>query len=78
MKFDALLSPLTPEIEETGDHAAKMSTPGAAISGYTINTKLRLQANICLMCYNVCSMHDFTLRMFGVTIFGPLEEKGAT
>jgi len=36
LKYDILLSPLTEEIGEIGDHAARMLTPGAAISGYTI------------------------------------------
>lgn len=34
-----LLSPFTPEGAPFGDHAARISTPGAAISGY-VNTKL--------------------------------------
>jgi len=36
LKYDVLLSPLTEEIGEIGDHAARISTPEAAISGYTI------------------------------------------
>jgi len=50
LKYDTLLSPLTPEIGEIGGHAARMSTPGAAI---------------------------WSLRMFGVILFGPLDENGA-
>jgi len=38
LKYDTLLSPLTSEIGEIGGHAARMSTPGAAISGYNIKT----------------------------------------
>ena len=34
LNFDNLVSPFTSEIGEIWDHAAMMSTPGAAISGY--------------------------------------------
>ena len=34
LKFDTLLSPFTDEIGEMGGHAAMISDPGAAISGY--------------------------------------------
>ena len=40
LKFDSLLSPFTAETEDLGGQAAKMSTPGAAISGYNNNNKV--------------------------------------
>jgi len=43
LKYDILLSPLIPEIGAIGDHAARMSTPGAAISGYTIRDNLYIR-----------------------------------
>lgn len=36
------ISPLTLKTGEIGDHAAKMSTPGAAKSGYKIKKMVRI------------------------------------
>lgn len=64
-----------------GDHAARISTPGAAISGYKITTQVRpymVNGYEIAAILITCTCEELTLRMSGVAGFGPLEEKGAT
>ena len=94
LNFVSLLStPPASETEALAGQAAKISTPGAAISGCPQENSLfhspmhaqDLEGDWYLFVITVYNMQQwigrsqlYTLRMLGVTGFGPLDEKEGT
>lgn len=77
LKSNFLVSSAFSEIGQFEGQLAKMSTPGAGISGYNIKEK-KSELQIFQDVFNLLFQRKETFNKSGIAVFGPLDEKEAT